>query len=94
MRNMMDRALHYMERDPSRSYTLTELRKAAGVAIRSQYRLSEQLLASGVVVRHYAAGYSGYRIAQYLLDARERDAELERQTVAAYVAEGLGEEKP
>ena len=86
MKNMMHRALEHMERDPNRSYTLTELRKAAGVAIRSQYRLSEMMLASGMVERHYAAGYSGYRFKQYLVDAQR-----ERLMVANYVAEGLGE---
>jgi Mn-dependent DtxR family transcriptional regulator len=58
---MLQRTIEYMERNPARAYTLTELRKAAGIALRSQYKLSEQLLASGLVERHYAAGYSGYR---------------------------------
>jgi len=47
MTTMMQRAIAHMERDPSRSYTLNELRKAAGVALRSQYRLSQQLPCSG-----------------------------------------------
>jgi|KBSMisStandDraft_5_1062788.scaffolds.fasta_scaffold811234_1 DNA-binding IclR family transcriptional regulator len=63
MRNMLDRAMHYMERDPSRAYTLTELRRATGIAIRSQYRLSTQLLDSGMVERDGGS----YRIAEHLL---------------------------
>jgi DNA-binding IclR family transcriptional regulator len=63
MRNMMDRAMHYMERDARRSYTLTELRRAADIAIRSQYRLAQQLLDSGMVVRDGG----NYRIADYLV---------------------------
>ena len=63
MRNMMDRAMHYMEQDVSRSYTLTELRRAVGIAIRSQYRLSQQLLDSGMVVRDGGS----YRIADHLV---------------------------
>jgi hypothetical protein len=64
MRNMLDRAMHYMEQDMRRAYTLTELRIATGIAIRSQYRLSEQLLDSGMVV--LAGGR--YRIADYLVE--------------------------
>lgn len=60
---MLDRAMHHMERDARRAYTLTELRQATGIAIRSQYRLSQQLLDSCMVVRDG----SKYRIAEYLL---------------------------
>ena len=67
MKTMMDRALLHMERDVFRAYTLNELRLAAGVAIRSQYRLSQQLLASGMVVRDGGK----YRIAEHLVRARE-----------------------
>lgn len=91
MRNMMDRAMHYMERDaqPGRVFTLTELRVAVDIRIRSQHRLATMLLDSGMVERHQG----GLRIRPYLIAAtfQNRDAELERQTVAAYVAEGLGE---
>lgn len=84
MKTMLDRAMHYMERNPNRTYTLTELRCAAGVAMRSQYRLSDQLLESGMVVRDGG----GYRIASHLVsDAAER----ERLMLAHYIAEGLGE---
>jgi len=78
MTTMMQRAIAHMERDPSRSYTLNELRKAAGVALRSQYRLSQQLLASGMVERAYAAGFSGYRFHQYLVDAANENGGSER----------------
>jgi DNA-binding IclR family transcriptional regulator len=63
MKNMLDRAMHHMEQDVSRAYTLTELRRAAGIAIRSQYRLSQQLLNSGMVVRDGG----NYRVASHLV---------------------------
>ena len=59
---MMDRAILYVERDINRVYTLTELRVAAGGSIRSQYRLSQQLLASGMVERVHG----GYQIVPWL----------------------------
>jgi DNA-binding IclR family transcriptional regulator len=62
MKNMFHRAVEHMEKEPARVHTLTELRKAAGITMRSQYRLSQQLLASGMVER--AAG--GYRFNDYL----------------------------
>ena len=74
MNSMMNRAIAHMESDPARVYTLNELRKAAGIALRSQYRLSQQLLDSGMVERasqpidgKYAI--HGYRFHQYLVDA-------------------------
>ena len=60
---MLDRAMHHMEKDTSRSYTLTELRRATGIAMRSQYRLSQQLLDSGMVVRDGG----NYRVADHLV---------------------------
>jgi len=63
MTRMFDRAVAHMEKAPSRVYTLNELRKAADVAIRSQYRLSQQLLASGMIER--APG--GYKFHDYLI---------------------------
>jgi hypothetical protein len=60
---MMDRAILYMERvDVNRVYTLTEMRIAAGVSVRSQYRLAQQLLASGMVER--VTG--GYQVVPWL----------------------------
>jgi len=60
---MLDRAIKHMELEPERFYTLSELRRAAGIAIRSQYKLSEQLLDSGMVNR-----YEGqYKFAPHLL---------------------------
>jgi hypothetical protein len=44
-------ALHEGTMLASKAFTLTELRKAAGIALRSQYRLSEQLKADSRV-RH------------------------------------------
>lgn len=71
MKNMMHRAVEHMEREPSRAYTLTELRKAAGIALRSQYKLSQQLLASGMVERCVG----GYRFHPYLLSMTEESIE-------------------
>ena len=69
MKNMVHRAIEHMEQDRTRAYTLTELRKAARIAIRSQYRLSAGLLASEMVVRGDASkGQAGrYVIAPWLL---------------------------
>lgn len=87
MKNMLDRTMHFMEQNPHRTYTLTELRKAAGIAIRSQYRLSQQLLDSGMVVRED----SKFRIADHLMkslwfseeEIMEKALENEEQTLAA-----------
>jgi DNA-binding IclR family transcriptional regulator len=68
MNNMMHRAISFMETDPHRAFTLTELRRAAGIAIKSQYRLSTMLLDSGMVIRDGGA----YRFQPYLLAEREQ----------------------
>jgi hypothetical protein len=73
MMNMFERAIRHMERDPGRVYSLTELRKATGIALRSQYKLSQQLLASGMVERgrqqqvEGGCAVHGYRFKAYLL---------------------------
>jgi hypothetical protein len=70
---MLDRAMRYIEQWPGKSvYSLTELRTAAGVSLRSQYRLSQQLLASGMVERNGG----GYMLAPHL-----KAAAVERQPV-------------
>jgi hypothetical protein len=67
MKNMFHRAVEHMEKDRARVYTLTELRKAAGITMRSQYRLSQRLLASGMVERAMGDGFSGYKFHDYLV---------------------------
>ena len=65
---MLDRAMHYVEQCPTKGvFSLTELRMAAGISLRSQYRLSEQLLASGMMEREGG----GYILAPHLLVLRE-----------------------
>ena len=72
MMNMFERAIRHMERDPTRVYSLTELRVATGIALRSQYKLSQQLLASGMVERarqqlvEGGPAVHGYRFKAYL----------------------------
>ena len=69
MKTMLDRAMAHVEKNPERVYTLTELRKAAGITIRSQYRLSQQMLSSGMMDRCVG----GYELPTHLKSAaRER----------------------
>jgi hypothetical protein len=83
---MLDRALDLLESDPTKIRSLSELRLFAGIKLRSQWRLLNQLDGSRRVIRHPGNRFQ----ARWASDeaAREYSRELATRIVEARLAAG------